>query len=310
MDYSSLTDRMSPVSSDERNAALDALRGVALFGVLMVNLLVGFRVSLFESIFRFHTHAGWANHAVDILNAWLLEFKAITLFSFMFGVGVGVQAERAALSKINASRFLVRRFAALLAIGLCHMFLIWNGDILTLYAVCGLLLIPFIAMSARRLAVAGLAIIAVSPFLPFFGARFPTEEAMRSHAAFATRVYANGSFTEIMALRFSEAAHFIAPLLLGSLPRTFGLMLLGIAARRYGVLRLQIARRKLLKAILVVAGSLGALTTTLQVWSKETGQALGAFDLLYPYSAVLLAFGYGAGLLLCFGSPEGGFARW
>src|SRR5262245_11828151 len=161
MNNSSLTDRMRPVSKAERNVALDALRGAALLGVLMVNLLVGFRISLFESIFRFHTHAGWANHLVDILLVWFFEFKAITLFSFLFGVGVGVQAERAALNKINASGFFVRRFAALLAIGLCHMFLIWNGDILTLYAVCGLLLIPFIAMSARRLAVAGLAIIAV-----------------------------------------------------------------------------------------------------------------------------------------------------
>ena len=246
---------------------------------------------------------------MDILLAWLFEFKAITLFSFLFGVGVGVQFERAALGKINVSRFFVRRFSALFAIGLCHMFLIWDGDILTLYAVCGLLLIPFVAMSLRRLAAAGLAVIALSPFLPFFGSLFPTEDAMRTHAAVATRVYATGSFTEIMALRFSEAAHFIAPFLLSSLPRTFGLMLLGVAAGRSGVLQRPIEWRKLLKAILVIAGSLGALATTLQVWSKETGRAPGAIDRLYPYSAVLLAFTYGAGLLLCFSSAEDGHAR-
>src|SRR5262249_17288201 len=126
MNDSSLMDPMRPVSSDERNVALDALRGAALFGVLMVNLLVGFRVSLFDSIITFHTHTGWANHAVDILAAWLFEFKAFTLFSFLFGVGIGVQTERAARGKISAARFFVRRFAVLLAIGLCHMFLIWN----------------------------------------------------------------------------------------------------------------------------------------------------------------------------------------
>jgi uncharacterized protein len=310
MERRSPTDRMRPVSADERNVALDALRGVALFGVLMVNLLVGFRVSLFKSIFTSHTHAGWANHAVDILLAWLFEFKAITLFSFLFGVGVGVQAERAALGKINSSYFFVRRFTILLSIGLLHMFLIWSGDILTLYGVCGLLLIPFVAMSARRLAAAGIAVIAMAPFLPFFDVLFPTDAATRAHAAVATRVYATGGFTEIMALRFNEACHFIAPFLFSSLPRTFGLMLLGIAAWRSGVLRLPIERRKPLKVILVIAGGLGAMTTTLQVWSKETGHRLGAFDWLYPYSAVLLAFAYGAGLLICFSSVENGHARW
>src|SRR5262245_15345143 len=161
MDYSSLTNRMRPVCSDERIAALDALRGAALFGVLIVNLLVGFRVSLFESIFTFHTHPGWANRTVDILVAWLLEFKAFTLFSFMFGVGAGVQSERAAERKINPSGFFARRFSVLLAIGLFHMLLIWNGDILTLYAVCGLMLIPLIGRSARTLAALGIAIIAL-----------------------------------------------------------------------------------------------------------------------------------------------------
>ena len=154
------------------------------------------------------THPGWANRATDILLAWAFEFKAFTLFSFLFGVGAGVQAERAAMHQRSAARFLARRFAVLLGIGLCHMLLLWNGDILTLYAVCGLLLIPFVAMSGRWLAALGLAILVLSPFIPFFDGLFPTETAMRAQADIATRVYATGSFTEIMALRFNEAAAF------------------------------------------------------------------------------------------------------
>jgi uncharacterized protein len=301
---------MEPVFPKDRNVALDALRGAALFGVLMVNLLFGFRLSLFESIFKFHTHPGWANHTVDILTAWLFEFKAFTLFSFLFGVGVGVQAERAAAHKNSALGFFVRRFAALLAIGLCHMFLIWNGDILTLYAVCGLLLIPFIGLSARLLAILGFAVIVISPYLPFFDAFFPTEAAMRSQAALATRVYATGSFTQIMALRFSEAVHFIAPLLISSLPRTFGLMLLGLAASGSGLLQRPSERRRLLLIILAIAGSLGSLGTTLHVWSKDSGQSPPpAFDWLYPYSFVLLAFACASGLLLLFSYARAGPAH-
>jgi uncharacterized protein len=212
---------------------------------------------------------------------------------------MGIQSERTSARGVSTARFLVRRFAALLAIGICHMLLIWNGDILALYAVCGLLLIPFVSLSTRRLAALGVAIIALSPYMPFFGSFFPTEASMRAHAAIAARVYATGSFSEIMALRKSETVEFILPLLLNSFPRTVGLMLLGIAAWRSGILQQPGEHRKLLMVILVAAGGLGALTTTLHVWSKETGSSPpSALDLLYPYSPVLLACAYGACLLL------------
>jgi uncharacterized protein len=301
---------MRPVSSAERNVTLDALRGAALLGVLMVNLLVGFRISLFEHIFTFHTHPGWTNHAVDILVSWLFEFKAFTLFSFMFGVGVGVQAERAALHKNNGSIFFARRFAVLLAIGLFHMLLIWNGDILTLYAVCGLLLIPLIERRAGLLALIGITFVVLSPHLPIFWALFPTEAAMRAHAVVATRIYATGSFTEILALRFNEAWRYIAPFVFSSLPRTLGLMLIGIAAWRSGVFKRPEQRRKYLLAILIVAGTIGAVATTLLVRSESTGvRPPIAPELLNQISAVPLALSYGAGLLLWLSETPGGLPR-
>ncbi|MGH6608692.1 MAG: DUF418 domain-containing protein, partial [Burkholderiaceae bacterium] len=170
MSHSVLLPPLQPVT--ERVVALDALRGAALLGVLLVNLEVGFRVSLFQQMLTPHTHAGWINYAVDLLIAWVFEFKAFTLFSFLFGAGVGVQTERAAAHQHQPARFLARRFAVLLVIGLGHMLLIWNGDILTLYAVCGLLLIPLVAIPARWLAVLGLAVIVLSPYLPFFAGLF------------------------------------------------------------------------------------------------------------------------------------------
>jgi uncharacterized protein len=303
-------DSIDPVPSSGRIPALDSLRGAALLGVLLVNLLGGFRISLFESILTVHTRPGWANHAVDILVEWVFEFKAFTLFSLLFGVGVGVQQERKASRKIKSFRFFIRRFVALLGIGLCHMLLIWNGDILALYAICGLLLIPTATISPKRLGIAGMAIIGLAPYLPFFGGFFPTDEAMRTQSVIATRVYSTGSFIEILFLRVSEAGHFILPLLISSLPRTFGLMLVGIAAWRSGILQQPGKHSALFKGILVGAGSLGALTTTLHVWSRNTGRLPpNALDWLYPYSSVLLAFGYGAGLLLWLHSISDGIAR-
>lgn len=290
---------MQPVTATERVVALDVLRGAALMGVLLINLDSGFRGSLFAHILNFHTHPGWANRVTDLALAWVFEFKAFTLFSFLFGVGVSVQADRVTKRGDSVGHFFTRRFAVLLLIGLFHMLLIWNGDILTLYAVCGLFLIPFTKLSGRWVAPAGLTIIVLSPYLPFFGDLFPSEAAMRAQAALATHIYATGSLAEIAALRVSEAVYFIAPLLIASLPRTFGLMLLGLAAWRGEILQRPTEHRKLLLGILVAGGILGVLTTTLELGAKETRHLPpAALDLLYPYSVIFLALAYGAALLL------------
>ena len=78
----------------------------------------------------------------------LVEFKAVTIFSFLFGVGIGIQSGRGR----HSPSFLIRRFLVLLTIGIVHATLIWNGDILTLYAICGLLVIPLLRLPAGTLA--------------------------------------------------------------------------------------------------------------------------------------------------------------
>ena len=128
----------TPVEASERYAALDLIRGFALFGGLFVNLLYFFRVSLFDHMLRFHSNTGWWNRAVDLLVTGLLEFKAFDLFSITFGIGVAIQAERGKSRGVGVAAFLVRRFLILLIFGAAHMALISNVDILTLYAVCGL----------------------------------------------------------------------------------------------------------------------------------------------------------------------------
>src|SRR5580765_5450631 len=116
-----MREQLKPVEGKARYAVLDLARGFSLFGVLVVNLLYFFRVSLFDHLLREHSHAGWANHAVDNFVAQWIEFKAFDLFSLTFGIGVGVQAK-------NGAPFLARRFAILLAFGLAHITLVSNVD--------------------------------------------------------------------------------------------------------------------------------------------------------------------------------------
>ncbi len=289
--------RWQPVEAPERYTSLDLLRGCALFGVLLVNLLDFFRHSLFDHILRFHSHAGWANHALDLIVAELLEFKAFSLFSLAFGIGVAVQAERAALRGVSLELFLLRRFLILLAFGLCHLVLISNVDILTLYAVCGLAMIPLLRLPAVVLALLGLALIYLPDLVPH-GPMLPAEAVIRAHAANAARVYSQGSFGEILLFRWRETRELIAPLLIGSAQRTLGLMLLGVAVWRYGIVRDAVRRRFLLWSVCAAAGIVGLINTTAGVLHESTGQRLNVPAVLQVSgSFVPLALAYAAGLL-------------
>jgi uncharacterized protein len=287
-----------PTAQEERDVTLDVLRGLALFGVLLVNLETLFRVSLFQHILHLHSDPGRLNTVVDVLLAGLLETKAVSLFSLMFGIGSAIQVERAAARGVDVTRFLVRRFLILLVLGLCHLLLIWNGDILVLYATCGLLTIPFLRLPAWMLPVLGAALILL-PSVVDLPIRFPSDEAMQAQAVAAARVYGTGSVADILVFRYRETGSFIVPLLLAFMPQTAGLMLCGVAVSRSGVLREPQRHTSLLRAILVVAFAIGASATVLAVFSRSTGRAPAIpAGLLRACSFVPLAFSYAAGLLL------------
>src|SRR5436309_8500933 len=110
----------APVAPHERVESIDVLRGLALFGVLQINLVTEFRVSIFAQFETRHTHAGLLNHAVDDFFTIALFSKAFALFSFLFGVGLGVQFERAGRAHRPYVPFALRRLAVLLAVGLTH----------------------------------------------------------------------------------------------------------------------------------------------------------------------------------------------
>jgi uncharacterized protein len=293
-----LTAKWEPIQVTDRYTTLDLLRGLALFAVLLVNLLDFFRLSLFDHILRFHSHPGWANHAVDVLVAGVLEFKAFDLFSLTFGIGVAVQAERAVLRCVGVELFLLRRFLILLAFGACHLVLISNVDILTLYAVCGLLMIPLLRLPSALLALAGLAAIYLPPVFPR-GPAFPPMPVLQAHAAAATRIYSQGSFSEILSFRWHETHDLLAPLLIGSAQKTLGLMLLGVALWRFGIIKDPQRHRLLLWTVCLGAGAIGAINTAASVLSESSGKSLHVPRMLHALgSHVLLAFAYAAGLLL------------
>jgi uncharacterized protein len=298
MDRDRAVSDMRPVQESERLAAIDIIRGVSLLGVLLINAETLYRVSLFQHILQFHTHPGRLNHLTDIALAAFVEFKAFALFSTLFGIGVAIQADRLARRGIAASSFLVRRFTALLAIGLCHMLLIWNGDILTLYAICGLILIPFLQLPTRALFCMGIALVMLEHFVAM-DRLFPQVSAMDQQWRAATQVYASGGLRQIIVFRFEETRHFILPLLVSCSARVLGLMLLGIVFWRTGVIREPARHRLLLRVLLIAGGVLGGTAVFLVSLREETGRLLPIPEVLVNAASIVpLALAYLAGLLL------------
>ena len=152
---------VDPAPVRERHDLIDALRGFALGGVLMVNL-VSFTLYEFlsDTARAALPTAGFDSIALQAMDL-LVNVKFITLFSLLFGLGFSLQMERAEASG-GLARF-VRRLLILLVIGLVHSYFIWWGDILLTYAVVGLLLVCFRNASDRTLLVAGLVIALLLP---------------------------------------------------------------------------------------------------------------------------------------------------
>ena len=82
--------RSGPVSPSNRINSIDALRGIALFGVLAINVVTIFRVSIFERFF-FHQPTGSPiDRAVQTILMLAVDLKALALFSLLFGAGLAI----------------------------------------------------------------------------------------------------------------------------------------------------------------------------------------------------------------------------
>jgi uncharacterized protein len=205
-------ERFGPVPSEERILVIDCLRGAALFGILTANMRGFF--APFGAYFQPNLAWTWLpDRIVQAVIDTVISGKFITIFAALFGVGFAIQMERASRSGRGIG-FYARRLAALLLIGIAHSFLLWWGDILIPYAVCGFALMLFRNRSPSALLrwALGLYWLLFAIFVFMFvatllGAKppempFPTPEQLQE----ATRIYADGSFGDIFRQRAKDWA--------------------------------------------------------------------------------------------------------
>ena len=288
--------QIAAVAPDERIESIDVVRGIALFGVLIVNLITAFRVSIFQQFLETTVTQTGSDRAVESIVSLGFEAKAFCLFALLFGVGLAIQYER--LCRHGRSLYwLFRRLVVLLAFGLIHLLLIWNGDILTEYALAGLVALPLLLMRARGLLAAiaiFLALYAAGPVL-LYANLWPDTATLQQHAALANQAYAAGSFGEVW--RFSvQELPLLLPLHIFVFPRTLALFLLGVLLWRAGVLKRphNFRYQTITAAIVGIVGGAALIAADTHGLLTKLG-ALTAF--LNAVTPVLLALGYGAAIL-------------
>jgi uncharacterized protein len=297
----------APLRPDERVEAIDAVRGAALFGVLVVNLVDAFRVSFVSQIVLTEVHEGldrWAS----LLVRYLLTGKAVALFAFLFGLGLAVQWERRQAAGEGRYR-LARRLVVLGAFGLIHLLFIWNGDILTQYALAGLMLLPLVAANDRTLVNWLGAFLAMHLVLPIVGVVFwPDLDTLRRLLEQANRIYSGGTWMEVRIHSWVEWLVML-PMFASTLPETLFLFVAGMLAWRRGLFQRPREHQRLLVRLAVIGLGLGALMTTLGAdsrWVRDGDITTALLQILAAsMSPLVLAMGYGAGLLLLFSAPRG-----
>ncbi|MDT9598029.1 DUF418 domain-containing protein [Sphingosinicella rhizophila] len=168
-----------------RVVTLDILRGVAVMGILAMNI-IGF--SMPEPAYS--NPAAYGGSTGLDLAAWTFNFIFVDgrmrgLFSFLFGASLLLVIDRAEAKGEDPGAVHFRRMAWLLLFGLLHFWLIWWGDILAHYAMIGLVAFAFRHQPAGKLALYGIGFIAIeTALMALTGARFI--EAARDAASSET----------------------------------------------------------------------------------------------------------------------------
>ena len=267
-----------PTNATERIDAIDVLRGVALFGVMAINLVMEFRISIFEQFLGPKTLASPVDRAIETILTQAVELKAFALFSLLFGAGLAIQFDRLTNSERRIS-LLRRRLAVLLVFGVIHLCLIWNGDILTEYALAGFIVLPFLSGPRWLLTLSALAFLALYLAMQAFppAGLFPSRAAIWRDVMDANRIYATGGLLDVLAFRLREIP-LIASLHAFVFLRTIGLFLVGALAWRSGILQN-------VRGLLVIAPLCIGFGAALIYIGRE------------PLGTILLALGYGAAIL-------------
>jgi uncharacterized protein len=305
-----------PIPPGERVELLDALRGLAILGIFVINLHAFSEWSTISASEQAELPTAAADPAVFLLMTLLAQGKFFSLFSLLFGIGFAVQMLRAEEKGVDFAPRFRRRLWVLLGIGMVHLCFVWYGDILVLYALLGFLLIPVRRFGDRPLLMAAAALIlapmAVHTMIVLSGGALDPGAPLR---ALAVRVDAQfgietadypwllGRLGWVEFFQVNAAGpfwRFSAFLQESRATKVFGMFLIGFVAARRLIFRDIAAHRALLRRVLVAGLALGLTANLVWLWiriglspafvswtgvAETVGYALGVAPLALAYAA-------------------------
>ena len=304
-----------------RITGLDFTRGVAVIGILAMNIVV-FALPTPAQV----TPLGWGTPGIADIISWAISFVLIDskmrgLFSILFGASTLLVMERAEAGGRNAANAHFARMAVLALFGLAHYFLIWDGDILFHYAVVGFALFFFRECRVRTLAIWAAVLTAVQivimgmsftaiaagalpdapPQLAENYRWFVQEYSPQSTAAVKEMQVFLGSYADILRFRWGEK-HMPFAILASVGLETLVQMLISMALFRAGMLRGDWSAARLSRwACLALAIGLPGLLA-LVWWQLASGLAImpiifSLFAFSFPFD-LAMSIGYAVLLML------------
>ncbi len=302
----------------ERIVPLDALRGFALLGILVMNIQ---SFAMIGSAYFNPTAYGdltGANYAVWYLSHLLADQKMMTIFSLLFGAGIVLMSGRTEIATRRSAGLHYRRMGVLFVFGLLHAYLLWFGDILHAYAMCGLVAYLFRNFRPWSLLVLGFVFLLIGSAISI-GAGWGMQMLPPEEVASVIRdfwqpapdkireeltAYRSGWLTEI-AHRAPSAFGIQTFVFAGFIAwRAGGLMLVGMALFKLHVFDATLPRRLYL-ALIGVALLLGLPTIALGIHRNFASGWAGNYSIFagaqYNYWGSLLVSGgwIGAVMLAC-----------
>ena len=307
----------------DRYRTLDIVRGVAVIGILVINI----GDFAMPSAARLNPLA-WGGADPVNLTVWAVNWavfdnKMRGLFSLLFGASLLLVADRARVGGRGVWRAQGPRLLVLLALGAAHFILIWDGDILMLYALVGLLALPYTRLDERRMVGGAAVAFLLAAMLMTLAGLASWSHATKSDPATVASQQFRSITTDrsIAAQRYGDQVRRRAgdlsgaepANLLGSAPDTLGLMLLGMLLLRSGLLTGEWERtrawRLARRSALIGGVPLIALATWLCASGFPPGRnELAYFTLAYPFN-VALTVAWAAGLTAVASSATGWLAR-
>jgi len=317
-----------PVPAGERLLAPDVLRGFAVLGILVVNIR-SFSTPPYVGYLDSPFWAGSPDRACEWLIRTLAETKFYTLFAFLFGLGMAIQSAHV---KLRGGRFgwiYARRLFVLLGFGLVHALFFWHGDVLTIYAALGLLLLvlrylpnPVLLLLAATLHFGPLAIYVpqvlrteelrrdpeYDVYITSWLAERDADLLARTQQAIA--VYRQGRLGDMLRQRLRDHAFILADTLYYFVPQVLALFLLGMVVGRWRILHAPDGHRRLWRGLTWVALPLGLVAAAAAVGIEERVQRIASWWNLTAYAirlvaTPLLSFGYAGALILWLLRPGG-----